>query len=197
MTAASPSSGTARAIGTVYSWWKGDLLPSVPTVGGFSAARANDVHHLARLNALSVEEVQRRLLEENVPYLGTCHDIPVCYGWSAHRRGHIGALDLTLVMPERNRYLWDFATLPEWRGRGLYPLLLRYLVSTEAQEAQRFWIGHDAENVASGRGILRAGFQPAAEMWTDGSASWFVPLGALPRAEAAAELFGLPLRVEG
>lgn len=196
MTDAGELAGSPRSLGMVYAWWRGDSIPDLPGVDGFAAGRTENLELLARLSRLSTSEVQRRVREENVPYLGRLDARSVCYGWSAHRQGHIGDLDLTLVMPERNRYLWDFVTLPEYRGRGLYPLLLQHILSTDV-DAERFWIGHDAENSASGRGILKAGFAPAVEMWTDGAVRWLVGKGPPERAEAAAELFRMPLREQG
>jgi RimJ/RimL family protein N-acetyltransferase len=57
-----------------------------------------------------------------------------------------------------DRGLWDFVTLPNWRGHRIYPRLLQAIVQIEA-DAERFWIGCRADNEASMRGVRAAGFQ--------------------------------------
>ncbi len=64
-----------------------------------------------------------------------------------------------MALTPSDRALWDFVTFEAWRGRGIYPLLLQAILRTEQSEAERFWIGHRADNDASKRGILKAGFQ--------------------------------------
>jgi GNAT superfamily N-acetyltransferase len=91
--------------------------------------------------------------------------VPAGYGWSASGPAHIGGLELHLTVPPGERYLWDFVTLPDFRGRGLYPLLLQDIIRRQRQEASWFWIGHDTHNEASRRGILKAGFQLAGRVW--------------------------------
>ena len=96
-------------------------------------------------------------------------------------------------LPPGERYLWDFATLPEWQGRGVYPRLLQAIIRLEADAVQRLWIGHDADNDASRKGIERAGFQVVGAVYGDPGRMWIDPLGALERSQAAARLVGLPL----
>jgi hypothetical protein len=88
--------------------------------------------------------------------------------------------------------LWDFMTLPEWRGKGVYPALIQAMLHDEAG-AERFWVGHDVPNVASGRGITNAGFQKVGEVYVVEGDAVYVPLGPDDRAQAAAAMLGLPL----
>jgi hypothetical protein len=101
---------------------------------------------------------------------------------------------VSLVLPRGDRYLWDFATLPAWRGRGLYPHLLQGIIAAEAAEAARLWIIHAPENRASCRGIVKAGFAPVGELSfrADGSAG-FRPHDRPERARVGAALLGVPL----
>jgi hypothetical protein len=56
-------------------------------------------------------------------------------------------------------WLYDFATVPEFRGRRLYPALLRFILSDlKERDVTRAWIGTEPGNVASQHGIRRAGF---------------------------------------
>jgi GNAT superfamily N-acetyltransferase len=72
----------------------------------------------------------------------------VTCGWAATREAPIGELNLVFPIAADSRYLWEFATLPEWQGRGLYPRLLQAIV--QAERAERFWIIHAPENLPSG-----------------------------------------------
>ncbi|MBC8075410.1 MAG: hypothetical protein H7Y32_04990, partial [Chloroflexales bacterium] len=61
------------------------------------------------------------------------------------------------------------ATLPAWRGIGLYPRLLQAILAAESDTAARFWIAYLPENHASARGITKAGFRSVgAVVGTDG-----------------------------
>ncbi len=61
-------------------------------------------------------------------------------------------------------WLYDFATVPEFRGRRLYPGLLRFILSQlKEQGVKRAWIGTEPGNVASQHGIQRAGFTLVVE----------------------------------
>jgi hypothetical protein len=73
----------------------------------------------------------------------------VAYGWVADAGAAIGELDVAFRLEANDRYLWDFVTLPAWRGRGVYPHLLQAIL--RAEEGGRFWIINAPENVASAR----------------------------------------------
>jgi GNAT superfamily N-acetyltransferase len=149
---------------------------------------------LAELNGISIEEVRARRQKGHRPYVAYLHDAPVAYGWVATREASIGELDLTIALPPSDRYLWDFATLPEWQGRGLYPRLLQAILQQEAEQAERFWIIYAPENLPSGTGLRKAGFMAAAELSFDADREVrLAPLGAHERARAAADLLGVSL----
>src|SRR5206468_4303100 len=115
------------------------------------------------------------------------------WGWSAWERGLIDELALAWELPPGNHYLWDFVTRPEWRGHGLYPRLLQAILVREAGDAERFWIGHVAENHASERGILKAGFRVVGGLHTIGGDLALAPLGMSGRAQAWARVLGVAL----
>jgi hypothetical protein len=118
---------------------------------------------------------------------------PVAWGWCATSDLSIGELGLSCSLPPGNRYLWDFVTLPSWRGRRIYPWLLQTIIASEP-DAERFWLGHDMPNVASARGITKAGFQEVGVLYRRPDGEFvLVPSGSWDRAEAAASLFGVSL----
>ncbi|MGH2501982.1 MAG: GNAT family N-acetyltransferase, partial [Ktedonobacterales bacterium] len=89
-------------------------------------------------------------------------------------------------------YLYDFATLEAWRGRGCYPALLQRIIV--AEPASDFWIIHHITNSASRRGIARAGFHLAGIVCqTAAGGRALLPSAAPARARAGAALLNLPL----
>jgi GNAT superfamily N-acetyltransferase len=88
------------------------------------------------------------------------------FGWMATKKAFIGELNHHFMMPAQNRYLWNFRTLAEYRGLGIYPALLQYIVRQERPKAAQFWIIHAPENFSSRRGISKAGFRYVGKLYT-------------------------------
>lgn len=146
----------------LMTWWQHDALPTLPALPGFAARPTDDNGLMAALNRIDGAEVRARRGEGHTPYVATLNGIPVAYGWSAARRAEVGELGLRFALPRDERYLWDFATLPAYRGLGLYPRLLQVMVRSE--RAARAWIIHAPENLPSGAGMARAGFRLAGRL---------------------------------
>jgi RimJ/RimL family protein N-acetyltransferase len=179
------------------TWWNGDTRPALQPLAGFTAALADDAIELAELNRIPVAEVQARQAEGHRASIGRLDGVPVTYGWVATRGASIGELGLSFALPARERYLWDFATLPAWQGRGLYPRLLQAILESEVAEADRLWIIHAPENLPSGAGMSKAGFEPVGTLSFDASGRVSLrPTGEEGRAAAGAALLGVPLITE-
>jgi GNAT superfamily N-acetyltransferase len=176
------------------TWWASDLLPHLPPLPGFEAKLFDDDVAVTQLNRLPLKEVRARRQAGHRPYVGFFEGTPVAYGWVATREASIGELGLSFQLPPGNRYLWDFATLPDWQGRGIYPRLLRAILEQELPEAGRFWIIHAPENLPSGAGMHKAGLFPIGQLSfrLDGGIG-LAPLGSVERAQAGALLLGVPL----
>lgn len=188
--------------GWFYAWWRGDPLPALAPLAHFAAAAVetrDDVFRLAFLGATTAEAVGERRRGGNRAYVATVGREPAGFGWSAARSADIGELGITLKLTSGERYLWDFLTLPAWRGRGIYPHLLQAVIARELGEGvDRFWIGHEAENAASARGILRAGFRPVGELLVlDPGRFVLAPSGPVDRARQGAALLGIPVEEPG
>jgi ribosomal protein S18 acetylase RimI-like enzyme len=85
----------------------------------------------------------------------------VAYGWVSHGEECIGELERVFSMRGGAAYIWDCATLPQFRRQGLYVALLTHIVaSLRAEGVRRVWIGASLQNHPSIRGFARAGFQP-------------------------------------
>lgn len=174
------------------TYWKNDPLQTLAPLPGFEVRLADDDAQLAVLNRIPVAEVRARRASGHRPYVGVIDGTPVTYGWAATRHAEIGELGLRFALPDGDRYLWDFATLPAWQGRGLYPRLLQGIV--EAEAAERFWIIHAPENLPSGAGMAKAGFEAVGQLSfrQDGSVA-LIALGMRDRPQTGAALLGVPL----
>jgi hypothetical protein len=181
------------AIGRLHAWWKGDPLPTFSLLQGLSLAPTDDGRLICALAAMTPAEFQARANQGHQPWLARIDREPVGWGWSASSSLSIGELGIACRLPAGNRYLWDFVTVAPWRGRGIYPRLLQAIVSSDPG-GERFWVGHDLPNVASARGITKAGFQEVGVVCRLSSGAFeLVPCGSAHRAEAASVLFGIPI----
>ncbi len=187
------SEPVGEAIGLFWTWWRGDSRPALAPMPGLAIGPAGDERLMADLMGVDTSEVRERMGRGHRPWLARLAGEPVGYGWVATREAEIGELGITFALPARDRYLWDFVTAPAWRGRRIYPRLLQAMLGGEAG-ADRFWVGHDLPNVASARGIARAGFRMvgAVHRLRDGSFG-LVRSGPVGRAVAAAALLDLPI----
>lgn len=196
-TDADPYVGRLEPSGMAWSWWQGDALPELAPISGLTAGIATADKALADLNQISVAEVLRRVRAGHRPYVATLGGETVAYGWVATREASFGGGRVRFAVPPPHRYLWDFATRPAWRGRGIYPLLLQAILTAERVEAERFWILHEWFNRASRQGIARAGFQATATLYFLGrgldDGLGVAPYNVSPRAAECAAFLGLPL----
>ncbi|MCB0081532.1 MAG: hypothetical protein KDE47_11390 [Caldilineaceae bacterium] len=178
------------------TWWASDRLLDLAPLSNFHVRLATDDAQLAAINHISVAEVAQRRYDGHLPYVGYMDETAVTYGWVATRQASIGELNLVFSIAAESRYLWDFATLPAWQGRGLYPRLLQAIVQTE--RAERFWILHAPENLPSGAGMQKAGFQAVGQLsFQHDNRLGLVPLDNPARAQIGAELLGVALIEDG
>jgi hypothetical protein len=100
-------------------YWVEDTLSPLPALPGFNVVIYFDLHEHNRINRTSQSEGLTRLKDGHLPNFARMWGQRVGYGWVATRKASIGELDLTFELPPDDRYLWDFAALPAWQGRGL------------------------------------------------------------------------------
>ena len=145
----------------LWLWQRGDPIP--PLASGLTVRfePLADDGELARAAGLAVAEVAARRQRGNRAYLARVAGELAGYGWACHGTAECGWQNLPFTVQAGDCYLWDFATLPRWRGNGLYPALLTWILQ-RAEPIARYWIMHNQDNLASRHGIARAGFQPAA-----------------------------------
>jgi len=175
------------------TWWRGDPLPALTPLPPFSARLSTDTQLIGRLTNLSAQEINARVQRGNHPYIAFVDDAPVAYGWAATQEGGIAELQFSFPIPARNCYLWNFLTLPQWRGRGIYPRLLQAIISQQ-QLIDHFWIGFEPGNEASARGIKKAGFHLVSDLViSQGRISGLTLFNSSEYARASAAFFHLPI----
>lgn len=172
---------------------RSDPLPDFHPIDALSCHREDEAHMLAGLQSRPVEVMERRLAERHHAYVARLDGEPAAFGWVATDQAVIGELDAVIHLPRRHRYLWNFVTLPRYRGRGIYPRLLRAIIEAERAEAEWSWIMYAPENRASGAGIAKAGFTSVAAVAFNESGR-----GAFRELQSGAgvmvqQLLGLPL----
>jgi GNAT superfamily N-acetyltransferase len=177
----------------LWTWWPGDPLPALTPIDHLEVSVVSDAATLAPLTALDTATVQARLDDGNQSYHAWLAAVPVAYGWVATASASIGELDVDFRLAA-DRYLWDFVTLPSWRGRGVYPHLLQAILEREGAAERRCWIINAPENVASARGIEKAGFQRAGDLaFTADRRPALLSASQPERARPGAALLGVPL----
>lgn len=158
---------------------------------GLAVRREPDPAVMAALQQRAVAEIQGRFDAGHRAYVATVDGVPAAWGWVATESATIGELKLAFAFSREERYLWNFVTLPAFRGRGIYPRLIDAIVDAESPEAERFWIAYAPENHASGAGIGKAGFELVAEMSFDRAGTPVVKDIRAGGGEAASRLLGL------
>lgn len=177
------------------TFWIEDNFIALDSLPGFSAGFAHDWDELAEINRLTHAKVMSRRMNGHHPYVAWMHGEPVAYGWLATSKISIGELDIHVGLPPNDRYLWDFATLQNWQGRGLYPRLLQSILEQEMQNTKRFWIIHAPENLPSGAGMSKAGFEFVGQLsyTVDGKVGLAPYADTTERARIGANLLQVPL----
>ena len=182
------------ALGT---WWRGDTLPDLPALQSFSAHMSTDTALIAKMNDISVQEVDARMQNGNHAYVAFIKETPVAYGWVATQSAGVREIQLSFTLPPHNSYLWDFQTLPEWRGRSIYPHFLQAILRQEKSLVERFWILYKPGEIAAEKSIRKAGFLFVGELAiTEGHVSGFTLFNTSDRAYIGATLLNLPVVAE-
>jgi len=111
----------------------------------------------------------------------------VAFGWVSIEEEHIGELNLRIKLLQGEVYVWDCETASDYRSKGLYSALLIYILNElRTQNICRAWIGADLDNVASQKGIARAGFHHVADLVIERVVAmrqvWVVGLPGVPES---------------
>lgn len=116
-------------------------------------------------NSLTLTEIANRFEAGRQCYAAWVDGQIAAYGWVSFVEEDIGELNLRIKLLPGESYIWDCATLPAFREKLLYSALLTHILAElRAQNICRVWIGADLENLASQKGIARAGFHHIADL---------------------------------
>ncbi len=161
-----------KHVGTLWLLDLGEptLVAPVPRVNvQFQRASLESAPLLGKAMGLgSPEEVIKRFNVGKHCYIGNVENVLATYGWVTFDKEMIGELGLNIQLLPGEAYIWNCATLQDYRGLRLYPALLWYIVGElRSQGVRRIWIGADADNLPSQVGMRLCGFQPIADFVLD------------------------------
>jgi hypothetical protein len=142
----------------LYSFQRNQPFEYLSPLKDLSIKENDDPSFMSALAGITTEEATRRLANDHKAYVAYFKNIPAAFGWMAMGKARVGELNHELILPTRHRYLWNFRTVVQFRGYGIYPRLLQHILTVEADKADMFWIMHAPENEASRKGIIKAGF---------------------------------------
>jgi hypothetical protein len=200
------STPPAELVGLLWGWRRGDPMPALASPAKdwrITASQRADATPTAELCELMLRDFglplaasARRFGRGYHLYLGWLGERPVTCGWVARGAASMGNPGVAFQIPHDQTYLFAFETLTAWRGLGCYPALLQAILAEEPAEWS--WIIHQSDNIASQRGIARAGFQRACAVYATVAGTLALrPDGAEDLAEAGAALLSLPLLADG
>ncbi len=146
--------------------------PAVPAGLSIERIAAGDPHSAPLVPPLAeamrpcpLAEIERRLAAGRRAYVVCAEGSVVAYGWVSFGDEQIAELERTIRVGPGEAYVWDCATLPAWRGRGLYPALLQAVARDLAAEGVGWvWVAAKADNAASLRGFVKAGYRRIARI---------------------------------
>jgi len=150
---------------SLYTISSSRKLPLIKIPAGLTTEKCLDAVLLSKIGNTTVTEVLTRFENGHDAFVAYIKNEPAAFGWMAKSRGKIGELNHEFALPAKNRYLWNFRTLAEYRGLGVYPALLHSIINYENDNANRFWIIHAPENKSSLRGIMKAGFEYTGKLY--------------------------------
>src|SRR3712207_2523444 len=100
--------------GLLWSWWQGDLLPELPELPTLAIDISANIKAVAALTNLTEEQVSTKLQSGHHPYTAVLDGVHVACGWSAMNAASFGSQPVRFWVPQNERYLYGFVTLPEW-----------------------------------------------------------------------------------
>jgi RimJ/RimL family protein N-acetyltransferase len=132
----------------------------------WEALQPNAVKTLQDIGPFDAAEGLRRLERGDECFTVSIDGRLAHYSWVQQTGSH-EISDAGLFVPVKEREFWIFnCRTADWaRGRGIYPAVLARIVRERLAGGSRTaWIYTSEDNLASQRGILRAGFQPAGTL---------------------------------
>jgi hypothetical protein len=140
------------------------VTPALPVT--FQRIGADAIRSLSQVMGMAdYTPIIRRFERDKRCYAGLLADDIVTYGWVTFDEEDIGELGLKARLRAGEAYIWDCGTPPAYRGKRLYPALLAHILGALAAEGiSSAWLGTDADNIPSQKGVALVGFQPILDV---------------------------------
>lgn len=152
-------------------------LPAVPLPTGARMALLghDQLTALGDIGPCDVAECRERLARGDLAYCVWIGDELAHYSWVQRSGVHpIDAADLGIPVRAGEIWIYNCRTSERRRGNGIYPAVLRLIVDEHLRAgSERVWIYTSHTNVASQRGIARAGFRGAGVLHALRFGAWF------------------------
>jgi GNAT superfamily N-acetyltransferase len=140
-------------------------------------------HALAKVMDVAVETVYDRDAGGVQASVALVDGRVAGYGWVSHDMIRIHELRLAVPILPGHAYIWDCATMPEYRNRGIFSGLLRFILEdVRLQGDVQAWGIVAPGNQPSLHAFARAGFRLVAR-----TRMWLGHVESEPTAEATAE----------
>ncbi|MDB5075479.1 MAG: hypothetical protein JWO42_1658 [Chloroflexi bacterium] len=183
-------SDSGQPPGAIQAYTLGnEPVPQLPVPGvRFIRFHTRLRRQLAEVMHITEAEIDRRYALGNRAYVALLDDDTIVgYGWVSYDCIRIYELGLEIPLPPGHAYIWDCATVDRYRGRGIFPGLLRFMLEDLRQQGiTHVWAGVAPGNTASLRSFARAGFRLVAETTITDSQFEARPTAAATQEEAAA-----------
>ena len=154
--------------GTIQAFTLGtQALPQLPASElRFTKLTPERESDLAAAAGIAVSEVDRRLADGGIAFLALVQDRIACYGWVLRGMLRIPDLNLQVPLPEGHTYIWDCRTVPDFRGRGIFPALLHFMLEElRGLGVRQAWAATAPGNAPSVRAFAKAGFRRVANSY--------------------------------
>ncbi len=133
----------------------------------FTDARRESAPELATAMGLPDSAVvKQRFAAGSRCFVGRVDERIATYGWVSWKIECVGELERSIRLQAEEAYIWDCATLPQFRRQRLYSALLVHMAAVlQSESITRVWIGSSLGNRPSLLGFRLAGFQPAIRLY--------------------------------
>jgi RimJ/RimL family protein N-acetyltransferase len=134
-----------------------DVAASVDRI---ARVRASDIESLCVLGFDDRDEWRQRLERGDQCYAAWVGSELVHYSWVQTRGAHpIASAGIVVPIRERELWIYNCRTSEQHRGQKIYPRTLQHILAEHfGAGATTAWIYTAEENIASKRGVERAGF---------------------------------------
>ncbi|MBU1727517.1 MAG: hypothetical protein KJ880_07795 [Candidatus Omnitrophica bacterium] len=108
---------------------------------------------------LTQNKFESRIQRGDACFAAFFNDKPVHFSWVSFDKAVIREVRKSYHLSQEQAYIYHCFTHPEFRGRDIYPIVLARIVKgLQLKGKKHFFISTAANNLASQKGILKAGF---------------------------------------